>query len=61
MTVTTNKVLKYPDEYATLNQTPMVTQTDILRSYLMERRRALLTELRSIESVLGIQTERVTR
>lgn len=36
-------------------------QTDVLRQYLMERRRALLTELRSIENVLGIQAERVTR
>ena len=36
-------------------------QTDVLRQYLMERRRSLLTELRSIENVLGIQTERATR
>lgn len=36
-------------------------QTDILRQYLMERRRALLTELRSLESILGISTERATR
>ena len=61
MSVTTNKVLNYPNDYATLKQAPTITQTDILRQYLMERRRALLTELRSIENVLGIQTERVTR
>ena len=61
MTVTTNKVLNYPDDYATLKQAPTIAQTDILRQYLMERRRALLTELRSIENVLGIQTERATR
>lgn len=44
-----------------VSSTVIDAQTDILRQYLMERRRALLTELRSIENVLGIQTERATR
>lgn len=30
-------------------------QTDILRAYLMERRRALLTELASIDRLLGLE------
>ena len=46
---------------AMVSSTVIEGQTDILRQYLMERRRALLTELRSIENVLGIQTERATR
>lgn len=61
MAATTNRVLNYPDDYATLKQAQPFPQTDILRQYLMERRRALLTELRSLDKVLGIQTERVTR
>lgn len=44
-----------------VSSTVIEGQTDILRQYLMERRRALLTELKSIENVLGIQTERATR
>lgn len=61
MTVTTNKLLKYPDDYATLKQAQPVVQTDTLRQYLMERRRALLTELRSLDKVLGIDSAKVTR
>ena len=61
MTVTTNKVLNYPDDYATLKQAPTIAQTDILRQYLMERRRALLTELRSLDKVLGIDSAKVAR
>ena len=59
--MTTNKVLNYPNDYATLKQAQPFSQTDILRQYLMERRRALLTELRSLDKVLGIDSAKVTR
>jgi hypothetical protein len=41
------------------NSTP--AQPDVLKAYLMERRRALLTELRSIDKVLGIEAQPKTR
>jgi hypothetical protein len=46
-----NPLLSNPNEYANIGQ------TDVLRGYLMERRRALLTELASLDKILGIQPQ----
>lgn len=58
-----NRVLNYPTDYDTIKASTVVAQTDVLRAYLMERRRALLTELRSIDKVLGTDSlpAKVTR
>lgn len=61
---TTAKSCVTLDKNGAMVSAPVIEpQTDILRNYLMERRRALLTELRSIDRVLGLDTipAKVTR
>jgi hypothetical protein len=52
----TNTVSTKQGDCVRLDNNAAFVQTDILRQYLMERRRALLTELRSIDTVLQLDT-----
>lgn len=61
MTVTTNKLLNYPDDYATLKQTQPVVQADILSRWLLRRRQTLLMELAEIEDVLNLPRTKPAR
>ena len=55
-----NSLLSNTNGCATIEQTDPL-QTDILRGYLMERRRALLTELSSRAKRLGIGAQKPRR
>jgi hypothetical protein len=59
------RVLNYETEYATLDRSTPMEQTNVLRDYLVARRRALLLESRHIEQAIAQidakQTVKVTR
>jgi hypothetical protein len=50
---TATRVLNYETEYATLDRSTPMEQTDVLREYLAARRRALLLESAHIERAIA--------
>lgn len=60
---TANRVLNYPADYDTIKASISDAQTDVLRDYLVARRRALLLESAHIERAIAQIDERrkVTR
>lgn len=47
------RVLNYENEYATLDRSTPIEQTNVLRDYLVARRRAILLESAQIERAIA--------